>query len=133
MELSRTSVQVKSSVGQRAILAASVGGVKRREHPRFAIEARVDVRTDAAGLSGRTRNLSRGGLCIELDAPLGAGADVEVGIALVFDDDHCSEPLALPACVAWCTPIDARYQVGCQFRRLFLRYLEAAPRAAASP
>ncbi|HTE55420.1 MAG TPA: PilZ domain-containing protein [Kofleriaceae bacterium] len=120
-----------------------MGGVKRREHPRFAIEARVDVRTDAAGLSGRTRNLSRGGLCIELDAPLGAGADVEVGIALVFDDDHCSEPLALPACVAWCTPIDARYQVGCQFRRLsphqaanldlFLRYLEAAPRAAASP
>ena len=93
---------------------------------------------------GRTKNLSRGGLCADVAEPIPTGIDVDVGIALVFDD-AVSEELRLPARVAWCTPLDEGHQVGVSFRPLdaehaeylavFLRYLddhkaEKSPRAA---
>jgi len=93
---------------------------------------------------GRTKNLSRGGLCADLSEPIPAGIDVDVGIALVFSDDAVSEELRLPARVAWCTPVDEGHQVGIAFRpvdaeqaeylAVFLRYLddqkaEKSPRA----
>ncbi len=83
---------------------------------------------------GRTQNVSRGGLCASLADALPVGADVEVSIVLVFDDDVQSEALVLPARVAWCTTVDDSYQVGIAFRaldakrveflNLFLRYLD---------
>jgi hypothetical protein len=122
--------------------------VSERAHPRYAHAAAVtffigpnrDERHE-----GRTKNLSGGGLCADLSAPIQAGIDVEVGIALVFSDDAVSEELRLPARVAWCTPVDEGHQVGVAFRPLdaehaeylavFLRYLddrkaEKSPRAA---
>lgn len=83
---------------------------------------------------GRTKNLSRGGLCADLAEPIAAGLDVDVGISLVFSDDQQSEVLRLPARVAWCTHVDEGHQVGIAFRpldakraeylALFLRYLD---------
>lgn len=94
-------------------------------------------------LHGRTRNVSRGGLCLDLGEALVTGEDVAIAIALVFQDDQYSEQLGLPARIVWCTPIDDIHQVGAQFSRLsarqvaylelFLRSIKAAPRAAASP
>lgn len=96
-----------------------MGGTGTREHPRFAVEAAVDVRLpDGASLSGATRNLSRGGVCLELDAPAPPGTDVAIHITLVFEVDTTSEPLALPARVAWSTPMGERHQIGCQFLAL---------------
>lgn len=93
-------------------------------------------------IPARARNLSRGGLCLEIATPVAAGEDVDVRITLVFDVDRSSEPLRLPARIVWCTPIgDDVHQVGTQFRPLssdqntyldmFLRYLEEPGRAAA--
>ena len=94
---------------------------------------------------GRTKNLSRGGLCADLADSIPAGIDVDVGIILMFADDTQSEQLKLPARVAWCTPLDNGFQVGIAFRPLgaqhaqyldvLLRYLddrkaEKSPRAA---
>ncbi len=108
-----------------------------REHPRYAHEAALTFRVaDQPALSGRTRNLSRGGLCAELADPLPVGADVDVTVVLMFEDDMQSEALALPGRIVWCTPVDDAFQVGIAFRpvdseraeylAMFLGYLEAA-------
>ena len=82
---------------------------------------------------GRTTNVSRGGLCATMADAIVVGVDLEVDIALVFEDTQ-SEPLRLPARVVWCTVVDEAYQIGLSFRPLtadhtkyltvFLRYLE---------
>lgn len=82
---------------------------------------------------GRTTNVSRGGLCATMADPIAVGVDLEVDVALVFEDAQ-SEPLRLPARVVWCTVVDEAYQIGLSFRSLsadhtkyltvFLRYLE---------
>lgn len=96
-----------------------------------------------AAHEGRTNNVSRGGLSAILADALPVGADVELDLVLVFEDDVQSEPLRLPARIVWCTPLDEAHQIGVAFRpldaerteyvTLFLRYLddsraEKAPR-----
>ena len=105
-----------------------------REHPRYAHEAAVTFYTGSRNVEGRTRNLSRGGLCADLAEAIPVGRDIEIDIKLVFDDDAVSEPLRLPARVAWCTDLDEAHQVGLAFRALskddaeyltmFLRFLD---------
>jgi hypothetical protein len=117
-----------------------------RQHPRYAVEASVELRSSHGMMVGRTRNVSRGGLCAELSAPLAAGDRVAVSLALVFDGGTLSERLSLPARIVWCTALGEHHQVGVQFLPLsddqrayldmFLRYLkegQAALAAAAAP
>ena len=67
-------------------------------------------------MTGRTHNVSRGGVCANLPSPLAAGAEVEVDLQLVFDEDAQSDPQRLPARVAWSTPFDDQFQIGLSFR-----------------
>lgn len=110
-----------------------------RVHPRFALDAVVELATKAGALlGGRTCNVSRGGLCVELAGAIDPGDEVEIRIALRFHDDGQSEPLLLPARVVWCTPLGDGYQIGSQFRTLslhqsadldlFLGFIDASPR-----
>ena len=87
-----------------------------REHPRYAHEAAVTVHVRGSTLEGRTHNVSRGGMCANLPRPIAPGAEVEIDIALVFDEEAQSEPLRLPARVAWSTPFDDQFQIGLSFR-----------------
>lgn len=107
--------------------------MKEREYPRYAHEAAVSLRTADIVVSGHTANVSRGGLCATLGEPLSVGAQLEVDIQLVFEDDRHSEPLRLPGLVVWCTAVDDGYQIGVRFQAvsneiaddltMFLRYL----------
>jgi hypothetical protein len=110
-----------------------------REHPRYALDATVTFYAQDRAVSGRTRNVSRGGLCATLTEEVPVGVNIEVDLQLVFDEEQRSEPLRLSARVTWCTAIDDQYQVGVQFIGLredtaadltmFLRYLHGtAPR-----
>ena len=89
-----------------------------REHPRYAHVAAVTVHVRGKALVGRTHNISRGGMCANLPEPLVAGIEVEVDLQLVFEDDVQSDPLRLPARVAWSTPFDDQFQIGLSFRPL---------------
>lgn len=112
-----------------------------RQHPRYAHEVAIRVTFGKQSTEGRTRNVSRGGLCANVNNSLPAGSDVMVDVTLVFDDDMQSEALRLPARVAWCTTVDDEFQVGLSFKamnadraqllQLFLKYLgeERAPKA----
>lgn len=104
-----------------------------RTHPRYAHEAAITVHVNHLALEGRTANMSRGGLCADLEDAIAVGADVEVDIQLIFDEGTQSEPLRLPARVVWCTKLDDAFQIGLAFKpmtqelgeylTMFLRYL----------
>jgi hypothetical protein len=117
-----------------------------RQHPRFAHEVAIRVRFANGGGKakasvGRTRNVSRGGLCANVGDAIAAGTDVLVDVVLVFDDGMQSEALTLPSRIAWCTTLDDEFQIGVSFKpldaeraqriALFLKYLgeERAPKA----
>jgi c-di-GMP-binding flagellar brake protein YcgR len=111
-----------------------------REYPRYAHEAVITLSSPGQSISGRTTNLSRGGLCATLSEPIAVGIDVDVDIQLVFADDLQSEALRIPARVVWCTSLDDGHQVGVRFLpfdsakgedlTMFLRYLDdSTPRA----
>ena len=113
-----------------------MSGADKRLFPRFACQLAVELEIpDGRVVTGQSKNLSRGGLCLETAEPVPAGAEVTVRVTLVFDEESSSEPLDLPAQIVWCTPFGGHaHQVGTQFRLLsserltyldmFLRYLE---------
>lgn len=89
-----------------------------REHPRYAHEAAITFYALDRSITGRSRNVSRGGLCAELDDEIAVGTSIEIDLQLVFEDNRQSEPLRLPARIVWCTAIDDQFQVGVQFLTL---------------
>jgi hypothetical protein len=105
-----------------------------RQHRRYAHEAAITLLTPGDAISGRTRDMSSGGLSATLTEQIAVGTDVEVDIQLVFEEERRSEPLRVPARIVWCTSVDDGHQVGVRFLRLvgetadyltmFLRYLE---------
>ena len=123
------------------LLAVRAGGDHRpvstqRQFPRYAIDAAVTIHgPDREVIArGRTTNVSRGGLCAELDVPLPRGAAIEAAIALVFDADSLSEPLLVTARVVWSTSLGAGHQTGLalvsvspeqtHYLDMFIRFLE---------
>ncbi|HEY5939142.1 MAG TPA: PilZ domain-containing protein [Kofleriaceae bacterium] len=106
-----------------------------REHPRYAHEASVTlIERDGRTSEGRTANVSRGGLCADLPEPIAYGAEIDVDIILIFDEETQSEPLRVAGRVVWCTSVGATYQTGVRFKpmaeeqleylTMFLRYLD---------
>jgi c-di-GMP-binding flagellar brake protein YcgR len=108
--------------------------LQEREHPRYAHEAAITLSTPHHAISGRTANLSRGGLCATLTESLAVGLHIEVDIQLVFEDNRQSEPLRVAGLVVWCTAVDDGHQIGVSFQNveaaraedltMFLRYLD---------
>lgn len=89
-----------------------------RKHPRYAHEVVVIFHLPTEICEGRTRNISRGGLCANLANALPIGVNCDVSIVLMFDDNVHSEALRLPARVVWCTAIDDAHHIGVAFRPL---------------
>jgi len=107
-----------------------------RQHPRYALEATVKLTTPTRESTGRTANLSRGGLCAMMAEPYPVGERVDIDVALVFDNDSLSEPLSLKGRVVWCTKVEPSFQVGLAFTGLtpetvkyldvFLKFLDGS-------
>ncbi len=105
-----------------------------RQHVRYAHEAALTFSIDGKPYMGRTRNVSRGGVCANLTASVPMSVEVSLELSLVFDRDVKSDALVLPARVVWCTQVDEAFQVGFSFKpldghraeqlALFLRYLD---------
>jgi hypothetical protein len=122
--------------------SSDVGG-PQRAHARIAHEAAITVRAGSVVLEGRTKNVSRGGLCADLLAPLPTGADVEIDMKLVFEGESQSEALTLGARIVWCTRVDDRCQIGAVFvpltaerakyRVMFLKFLDGGETAKRGP
>jgi PilZ domain len=109
-----------------------------RKHIRYAHEAQVTLVVAGKAIEGRTTNVSRGGLCADLADEVAVGTELEVSLALVFENEEQSEALTIPARVAWCTSVDEGHQLGLMFKPMnaelakylgmFLRFLDTEER-----
>jgi len=111
-----------------------------RVHARYAAEVDGTMRMQGREVRIRTRNVSRGGLCFVVDHEVPRGIDVDLELALRFEEGSFSESIKLRARVVWCTLLEkGHWQVGTSFfavtgetRRwldVFVKYLQA-PRKA---
>jgi hypothetical protein len=123
--------------------------VDARAHPRYACEIDAEVRLPGRKVPARTHDVSRGGMAFTADQAIPSGSEVQISMALVFDEETFSEPLDVRARVVWCTPLGQRFQIGTSFigltnenrnyLEMFLRYLreglarKAEEDAAAAP
>jgi PilZ domain len=111
-----------------------------RAHPRVASNATVVVKLESESQKGETTNISRGGLCAQLERPIKVGSTAELEISLVFEEGSTSEALVVAARIVWCTHLDMGYQVGLSFLpmssdqhkylAIFTRLLADRPREA---
>jgi len=67
--------------------------------------------------NGMTRNVSTGGLCVEVDRLFEEGATLEVTLVVVEDDveSESGRTLVLAATVQWIAEGDRGYQMGLKF------------------
>ena len=97
-------------------------GLVERAYPRTLIKVSAEIDTFAGRFTATTRDLSLGGVGLELDRPVKEGASLSVGLFLVVDDieDERSEPLVVRVKVAWCGPTEREgaYSAGVRFEGL---------------
>ncbi len=105
-----------------------------RQHPRYATDLEAICDHPQGTITGRTKNLSRGGLCMLGSEGLPVGTPVTAQLSLLFDGNQRSESLRVDGRVAWCTALGAQFQLGIQFLAtnsealsflgLFMQFLE---------
>ncbi len=85
--------------------------------PRHAIALSAEVKTATFSTAGTTRNISTGGLCVEIDRDVPEGTLVELVLFVVEDDIEAEgkRALTLTASVQWSGEGDRGYQVGVRF------------------
>ncbi|MEO6951895.1 MAG: PilZ domain-containing protein [Polyangia bacterium] len=85
--------------------------------PRFVIALSAEVKTPTFQTAGTTRNVSTGGVCVEIDRDIPEGQVVEIVLFLVEDDIEAEgkRALSLTGAVQWSGEGDRGYQVGLRF------------------
>ena len=105
----------------------------RRIDERFAVEVEAEVTSEAGTFGAITKDVSRGGACFVVLAPMAVGSSFDIARSLVLSENRFSEPLKLRGKVVWCTRIDEGFQIGAafgpqdantkEFLRMFLNFL----------
>lgn len=95
---------------------------QRRAHPRFELRLAAEVTHGEQEFTATTRNVSRGGCCVESAYRLPENAEVGIALYLVVDgiEDDAMPPMALRGAVQWTAeaddaPPDARQVAGIRF------------------
>ena len=99
----------------------TAGGKDRRQHARLAFAVDVDINSGTNFYSGRTRDLSRGGLFVDTDVGLPVGAQLLLMVHVA------GKAFQIPGEVAWVLEGDAGETVG-----LGVRFLELSAEARAA-
>lgn len=103
----------------------------RARAPRYDIRLGAELDIEGRVVTGTTRNLSTGGVCIELATALVEGALYAVRLFLVEDDIESagSRPLDLSGTVQWCAEADRGFAVGFRFTSLTAAQIAALDQA----
>lgn len=85
--------------------------------PRSAVRLSAEIQVDRLRLTGTTRNLSLGGVCVEVDRPLEEGRQVKLTLFVVEEDVETegARGLELTGSVQWTAEADRGYAVGLKF------------------
>jgi hypothetical protein len=88
--------------------------------PRYSVRLSAEIRVDALNLTGTTRNLSLGGVCVEIDRPIAEGKALRLMLFIVEDDIETegARGLELIGTVQWMAEGDRNYAVGIKFGAL---------------
>ena len=88
--------------------------------PRFNIRLSAELKVDAHLVTGTTRNLSMGGVCVEIDRPIPEGKLIRMTLFVVEDDVETegARGLDLTGTVQWMAEGDRNYAVGIKFGNL---------------
>jgi hypothetical protein len=84
---------------------------------RFNIRLSAELVVDTHRLTGTTRNLSTGGVCVEIDRPIAEGKRIRVTLFIVEDDVETegARGLDLIGTVQWAAEGDRNYAIGIKF------------------
>src|SRR5262245_20900225 len=87
---------------------------------RYEVRLAAELTVEGKKLAGKTRNLSIGGLCVELDRPCAEGTAVRILLFVVEDDVEAegSKGLELDATVQWVAEGEKGYAIGVKFNPL---------------
>lgn len=88
--------------------------------PRFNIRLSAELKVDAQRVTGMTRNLSTGGVCVEIDRPVAEGKVIGVTLFVVEEDVETegARGLEVSGTVQWLAEGDCNYSVGIKFGAL---------------
>jgi PilZ domain len=92
----------------------------RARAPRYNVRLSAEIKVDAKTLTGTTRNLSTGGVCVEIDRPLAEGKLLRLTLFIVEDDVEAegARGLDLMGTVQWSAEGDRGYAIGIRFGNL---------------
>jgi len=94
------------------------GYTRRRQFVRVAIRMSAEVHLGEETFTATTRDLSEGGVGLDLPRAVAEGAELTMGLFLVVDDveEERMEPLWVKGRVAWSGEADeGRYVAGARF------------------
>ena len=85
--------------------------------PRYAIRLSAELRTAEFRVTGTTRDVSAGGLCVEIDRPIAEGTTLDITLFIVEDDIEVvgGRGLDLHAAVQWVAETDRGHALGLRF------------------
>lgn len=91
-----------------------------RANPRFDVRLSAELRVEGQVITGTTKNLSMGGVCIEINRPLKENSLVRLTLFVVEDDVETegARGLELTGNVQWLAEGDRNYSVGVKFGNL---------------
>jgi hypothetical protein len=85
--------------------------------PRYSLRLSAELRTATRSAIGVTRNVSAGGVCVEIDQPLAEGTELELVLFVVEDDIESADARTLEfrASVQWTSEGDHGHLIGVKF------------------
>jgi hypothetical protein len=92
----------------------------RPRAPRHEIRLSAELRVEGKTVTGVTRNLSPGGVCLEIDRPIVEGAPVRLMLFVVEDDIEAegARGLELTGTVQWAAESERGHAIGVKFASL---------------
>jgi hypothetical protein len=89
----------------------------RDRAPRYDIRLSAEIRRETARITGTTRNLSIGGVCVEIDRPIEEGTSLALTLFIVEEgiETEGARGLELKGTVQWLAESDRGYAVGIKF------------------
>jgi c-di-GMP-binding flagellar brake protein YcgR len=92
--------------------------VQRRQHARFDVKLSAEITLGEDVFTATTRDISEGGVGLDLDRSLPEDTELGINLFLVVDDveDERSQPLKVRGFVAWCAERDeGEWSAGIRF------------------
>ncbi|HEY3357306.1 MAG TPA: PilZ domain-containing protein [Polyangia bacterium] len=105
----------------------AAAGIQRRQHARIDVKLSAEITLGEEIFTATTRDISEGGVGLNLDRPLPEATALSLNLFLVVDEveDERSAPLKVRGKVAWCAESDeGEWAAGIRFEDIAQNQLQ---------